>query len=65
MIRKLTSVITGEEFPNVEIVSYDDLPRGCDFVTSLVDEHDYERYVVYQNCVDHMYYAHIEEVDPF
>lgn len=53
----ITDYITGEQFFSVEVVSEDDLPRGCDFVSSAVNESDCVRYEIYKNCVDKMFYA--------
>ena len=60
IIKSLTDYFSGESF-RCEIVDPDDLPRGCDVIPAILDEETMERYEVYKNCVDKMYYAFIEE----
>ena len=60
MIKTITSYFSGESF-ECEIVDFDDLPRGSDLITSVLNEEDMTNYEVYRNCVDHMYYACVEE----
>lgn len=61
---KLTSYYSGESF-EVNIVSDEDLPRGCDWITALTSDKDMERYEIYKDCVTKMYYAVVEETIPF
>lgn len=60
MIKTITSYFSGESF-ECEIVDFDDLPRGSDLITTVLNEEDMTNYEAYRNCVDHMYYACVEE----
>lgn len=52
----------GEEY-RVEITTDDDLPRGCEQIAWILNESDFERYTVYEDCVTHLLYAVKEEED--